>query len=42
MAEKVSNFRPKTWILGGETDKSGTREWRKKCLFLTKNKDFKA
>ena len=28
---KVPNFEPKTWILSREKEKSGPREWRKKC-----------
>ena len=34
MAHKVSNFGPKTWILRRETEKSGPREWRIKCLIF--------
>ena len=40
MAENVSNLWQKTWILGREKEKSGPREWRKKCLFFDQKQGF--
>jgi len=42
VAEKVSNFWPKTWILRRETEKLGPRDWRKKCLIFDQKQEFKA
>ena len=41
VAEKVSNFCPKTWILTRETEKSGSRECRKKCRIFDQKHGFK-